>query len=167
LARLDPVADSDTLAGRVNLRETVDQMIVELGPAAFDKNIEINADYRCDGVIRGNRDMLSIMVRNLLTNAVRYTPESGSVTVRLQEEDGAVEVIVTDSGPGIAEQERSRVFERFYRQLGTQVAGTGLGLSIVARVAELHRAGISLDRGELGGLEVRVRFRKTSQSDPS
>jgi signal transduction histidine kinase len=65
---------------------------------------------------------------------------------------------VDDSGPGIPPQERSRVFERFYRQVGTLAPGSGLGLSIVKRIADLHHAAVRLETAELGGLRVEVIF---------
>ena len=80
------------------------------------------------------------MLKNLLDNALRYTPRGGSVTVRIRTVEGSVYLEVEDNGPGIPEGERQRVFDRFYRILGTNVDGSGLGLAIVREIAEQHDA---------------------------
>lgn len=107
--------------------------------------------------IRGDEAALSALVRNLLENAVRYTPVGGRLNVYVMQEEGRAFLIVADSGPGIAEEERDRVFDRFYRTLGSRVQGSGLGLSIVREVADAHGAGVTLGTSQkLGGLEVKV-----------
>ncbi len=80
------------------------------------------------------------LLRNLVDNAIRYTPSGGSVTVRVRRDSGAAYLEVEDTGPGIPESERSHVFDRFYRILGTNVDGSGLGLAIVREIAEQHSA---------------------------
>jgi two-component system, OmpR family, sensor histidine kinase TctE len=99
-------------------------------------------------------------------NAIKYTPAGGTVTVRTLA--GAEAVIeVEDSGIGIPEEERPRVFERFYRVLGNDADGSGLGLPIVAEIAELHRARIELETGAGGqGSLFRVSFPRRWESDP-
>lgn len=100
---------------------------------------------------------LSALVRNLFENAMRYTPCGGEVCVEVGLQEGAAVLRVADSGPGIAEEERERVFDRFYRVLGSGVQGSGLGLSIVREVAQAHGAMVRLDRSQsLGGLVVQV-----------
>ncbi len=80
------------------------------------------------------------LLKNLLDNALRYTPRGGSVTVRIARGETSVFIEVEDTGPGIPESERQRVFDRFYRILGTNVDGSGLGLAIVREIAEQHDA---------------------------
>jgi two-component system, OmpR family, sensor kinase len=105
--------------------------------------------------VNGNADMLRIMLRNLVDNAIRYTPGGGKVTVAVA--PGVLSV--TDTGPGIPATERERVFDRFHRLAGQDTEGSGLGLSIVARIAERDGATLSLAEGEGGaGLRVTVRF---------
>jgi two-component system sensor histidine kinase TctE len=82
------------------------------------------------------------MLKNLLDNAVRYTPSGGIVTVRVQPLSDAVRLEVEDTGPGIPEAERALVFERFYRVLGTDTDGSGLGLAIVREIVEQHDASL-------------------------
>jgi signal transduction histidine kinase len=102
--------------------------------------------------------MLRILLRNLVDNAVRYSPAGGRVIVAVAENI----LTVTDTGPGIPATERERVFDRFHRLAGQDTEGSGLGLSIVARIAELHRARIELTDGEGGnGLRVRITFAET------
>src|SRR5690606_20375285 len=107
----------------------------------------------------GNRGLLAILLRNLVDNAIRYTPAGGIVDVAVLHQAESVALTVTDSGPGIAPEEREHVLGRFHRVLGSGQDGSGLGLSIVARIAELHRATLTLDSGPAGhGLCVSVGF---------
>lgn len=100
---------------------------------------------------------LSALVRNLLENAIRYAPNGGEIDVAVGQRKGAYWLTIADTGPGIAIEERERVFDRFYRILGSGVQGSGLGLSIVREVADAHGATVTLDRSpNLGGLLVRV-----------
>jgi two-component system, OmpR family, sensor kinase len=112
------------------------------------------ATIRCDG------DAVPILLRNLLENALKYTPAGGRVTVELNRADpGYVNLLVQDSGPGIAAPERARVFEPFYRSPESSATGTGLGLAIVKAIAERHHATVKLGTSPtLGGLRVEVRF---------
>jgi two-component system sensor histidine kinase TctE len=80
------------------------------------------------------------LLKNLLDNALRYTPKGGAVTVRVARRESSAFLEVEDTGPGIPEGERQRVFDRFYRILGTNVDGSGLGLAIVREIAEQHGA---------------------------
>lgn len=112
-------------------------------------------------VISGDADALSTLVSNLIDNAVRYTPPHGRVDIAVAAETGAVVLAVRDSGGGVPEAERSRIFDRFYRGARAQgtVRGSGLGLAIVKRIAERHGATIALGAGLDGrGLGVTVRF---------
>lgn len=96
-------------------------------------------------------------MRNLVDNALRYTPAGGDVPVRTARAPGGVVLTVEDSGPGIAEAARERVFERFHRELGTGGEGSGLGLAIVAEALQQHDGRITLDTSPtLGGLRATV-----------
>jgi signal transduction histidine kinase len=99
------------------------------------------------------------LVSNLIENAIRYTPEGGRVLVTLSgQPDGRALLVVEDSGPGIAPEERLRVFDRFYRCLGRDAPGSGLGLAIVAEVASRHGATVLLEDSDIGGLRAIVEF---------
>ena len=109
--------------------------------------------------VSGDEYMLEVLARNLIDNAIRYTPAGGTVEVNVAEKTGQVFLDVTDNGSGIPPEERSKVFGRFYRILGTGKSGSGLGLAIVERIARAHGATISLTDGEnKRGLHVKVAF---------
>ena len=98
-------------------------------------------------------------MRNLLDNAIKYSPGGGTVDVEVRREADALVLSVQDSGPGIPEEDRERVLDRFYRVTRTQTTGSGLGLAIVKSIADLHGAQLVLDRSSrLGGLRVELRF---------
>jgi len=158
LARLDSGA---TFSGgaTVDLREVGADAVAELAPWALDRGIGVALLDGPAVSVRGDGALLGVMLRNLLDNAIRYTPSGGTVKVRIALDDGCPMCEVEDSGPGIAPDDRSRVLERFYRVLGTEEEGSGLGLSIVRRIAELHGGRVDLASGIGGrGLRARVTF---------
>jgi two-component system OmpR family sensor kinase len=107
----------------------------------------------------GQEEALRILARNLLDNAIKYSPVGGTVELALYREAQTLVLQVQDSGPGIPPTERARVLDRFYRVPGAEGTGSGLGLAIVQTIAELHGAVLQLDSATaLGGLQVRVRF---------
>ncbi|OZI79859.1 sensor histidine kinase [Bordetella genomosp. 2] len=112
--------------------------------------------------IAGNNILLAELLNNLVDNALRYTPAGGHVTVRVRATALHAILEVEDSGPGIAPEDRERVFDRFYRVLGTQAEGSGLGLAIVREIAQKHRAEVQIHEGtahsQLPGTCIRVIF---------
>lgn len=131
----------------VNLNRTVGEAVDRSRLAAETKHIEIRVGGRIDAPVFGDPDMLVTAVRNLIDNAVRYSPEHTRVGVGLRERDGMAQITVTDQGPGIPESEQDRVFERFYRvdsARSRQTGGTGLGLSIVKHVMAQHGGEVSV-----------------------
>jgi two-component system OmpR family sensor kinase len=114
--------------------------------------------------VPGQTDALMILMRNLVDNAIKYTPAGGTVDLSVRAVDGGATVVVEDSGPGIPEEERERVFDRFYRIAGSEASGSGLGLAIIKAIAERHGATLTLGRSErLGGLSAVVAFPKHAQ----
>jgi two-component system sensor histidine kinase SenX3 len=108
---------------------------------AESKRIEIVVGGRTDAPVFGDPDLLMTAFRNLIDNAVRYSPEGTSVGVGLRSRDGLAQISVTDQGAGIPAEEQERIFERFYRvdaARSRQTGGTGLGLSIVKHVVSNH-----------------------------
>lgn len=160
LARLEP-EDALPSITRVALADVAARAIADCAPLAEAGNIDIgltNADA-ASAIVEGNAELLAIMARNLVDNAVRYAADGGIVDVAVTRAATGVSLVVADDGPGLSADERGRVFDRFYRRVGTRQEGSGLGLSIVARIAELHRARIALDSGIGGrGLAVTVTF---------
>jgi two-component system sensor histidine kinase TctE len=114
--------------------------------------------------VLGNQKGLRILIENLVDNSIRYTPEGGLIRVKLIARD-TLHLTIEDSGPGIPYEEREKVFSPFYRVSATTSEGSGLGLAIVQRIAERHRAKISIDSSEFGGACVRIIFpiQKTEQ----
>jgi signal transduction histidine kinase len=150
LSRLeDPTNISAT---PINLSNVIKVILDGTDAAARAKQMKIAAQISSDAWVRGDDQQLSLMVRNLLDNAVRYTPERGSVWVDVFREGHDVVVRVADDGIGIPLAAQARVFERFYRindDRSRETGGTGLGLSIVKHVAELHGGHVGL-QSELG-----------------
>lgn len=111
-------------------------------------------------VVQGRLDAIGVLVRNLLDNAVRYTPEDGQIAVSCgPSADGGAFLRVADDGPGIAPAERERVFDRFYRAAGTAGGGSGIGLSLVAQIAAQHGAEVAMGTGLRGaGVALTVSF---------
>lgn len=134
-----------------------------LFPLHSEKNIEIElAPPPPDAMVYGNDIALGILIRNVVDNAIRYTPNQGFIKVEIINDRDHVIFRVTDTGPGIPAELRERVFERFYRIIGTKSQGSGLGLAIVSQIAALHHATIKLDTPKSGvGLQFDVEFLNT------
>lgn len=158
LARQEPRAEP--AHSRIALDELARDVVAELVPLADARGIDLGIAQAQPAPILGERDAIATLVRNLVDNAVRYTPPGGRVDVSvMRPEAGSVQLKVLDNGSGIAPQERSRVFDRFYRQPGVDAPGSGLGLAIVKAIADAHGAEIELGEAEPGvGLSVTVRF---------
>ena len=157
LARLDPDT-SVASSRRFDLFITCESVISDEATVALEKDMEIGLSGTRGKFIAGNQDAINVLTRNLVDNAIRYTPEKGKIDVNVKRQDNYIILIVADSGPGIPPDERERVFQRFYRQLGNTSPGSGLGLSIVSRIAELHHLDVMLKDSPLGGLQVEVWF---------
>lgn len=143
----------------VALQALCREVVADLLPQARRKQIDLGLAGEGDATVRGDAEQLRILLRNLLDNAVKYTPDGGRVDIGIAEEPGGVVLSVQDSGPGIAPEEREHVFDRFHRAGATEVPGSGLGLAIVRAIAQRHGAVVRLDRSAgLGGLEVRLSF---------
>lgn len=144
----------------VDLHKIVTEMMAYLAPHAIEKEIEIELEPApANAMINGSEIALGILIRNIVDNAIRYTPSHGEVKVAIKHEAGLVILSVTDSGTGIPPELRDRVFERFYRILGSKAPGSGLGLAIVSQIAKLHHAKITLNTPPNGiGLQFDVAF---------
>lgn len=158
LARVDALDSSVTEACRI--RSIAAEAIALLAPAALKKGVQLELLAGEEAAVHGNPELLRVLLRNLLDNSIRHSPPETSVQVNISREPGAVCLSVSDDGPGITEQERARVLERFYRPLGTLASGSGLGLSIVKRIAEVHDAALQILPAKEGkGLLVKVCFK--------
>jgi two-component system, NtrC family, sensor histidine kinase KinB len=121
-------------------------------PRAKEKAIRIETEVEPSlPEVLVDPDRIKIALSNLLGNAVRHTPDAGTVSLRVSSRDGSVRFEVVDSGAGIAREHRDRVFERFYRVPGQPSGGAGLGLSIAKEIVEAHGGTIGLEAPEAGG----------------
>jgi len=142
----------------VDLAAVSAQAVADTHALALERNIDLGLEAAAAVPLRGDPEALRILVRNLVDNAVRYTPQGGAVQVHCAKvADGAV-LEVDDTGPGLEPALRERVFDRFFRRAALQESGTGLGLAIVKAIAERHGASITLGSAPAGGLQVSVRF---------
>ncbi len=159
LARAEASTEKIHAVERLELNAMLESQVAEWVPAACLRRIDIGFERaHVPLYVDGNPVLLTELFKNLIDNAIKYTPTGGVVTVRLVADIRAI-FEVEDSGPGVPVEDRLRVFERFYRVLGTQVEGSGLGLPIVREIAELHRADVELlDARGPSGLLVRVSF---------
>jgi len=138
----------------VNLARLAAETVRDFVPRALEKRIDLGYEGPESGtplLVAGHALLLREMIRNLVDNALHYTPSGGTVTVRVMHDPfGQVVVLqVEDSGPGIPAAEREQVFQPFYRALGTNVDGSGLGLAIVREIAHQHDATIGLEDANL------------------
>jgi signal transduction histidine kinase len=161
LARSDP-EESAVDFELVELAAAAAEGITDAHDLAQARHIDLSLDAARDILVRGDPQALRILVRNLVDNAVRYTPEHGRVVVRCRETAEGTLLEVTDTGPGIAAADRERVFDRFYRRAASPESGTGLGLAIVKAIADRHGARLALDEAPGGGLRVAVTFPRAS-----
>lgn len=159
LARQEAGTATGSLPQPVQLRDLVRASVAEAHAQATLKHIDLGLGAADEGQLTGQPEALRILLRNLLDNALKYTPEHGQVDVSLRRQGAFLILAVEDSGPGIAEAERSRVVDRFYRVQGAAAGGSGLGLAIVNAIARSHGTKLMLDRSEaLGGLRVELHF---------
>ena len=155
LARLDPESGLPEPT-TVDLVPLVESVCADLGPGLLAKHLEFDLVAPPQALIFGQPEWLRILARNLIDNAVRYTPEGGQVRVEISSREGKYTLAVHDSGPGIPAAERATVLRRFRRLHHDKASGSGLGLAIVTRVAELHDAHLELGDSPLGGLAIAI-----------
>jgi two-component system OmpR family sensor kinase len=167
------VAVGRLTAGIERATRLVEQLLVlartlgDMAGSAQARDIDLGLPRADEASVAGQGDALLILLRNLIDNAIKYTPPGGTVDVEvIQGERGPV-LCVEDSGPGISPEERERVFSRFYRVPGSAAGGSGLGLAIIKAIAERHGAALVLGQsGRLGGLQVKVEFPATRKAAP-
>ena len=162
LLTLSKLGDEEALTDihPVDLHKLATEIIAYLAPHALEKNIEIElSPVNKPLFILGNDTAIGILIRNVVDNAIRYTPDGGNVKISIFQTQSQVILRTQDSGPGVPLELRERIFERFFRILGTKASGSGLGLAIVSQIAALHHAEIRLDTPEDGiGLQFDVAF---------
>jgi len=158
LSRADARAMQSQPMQRVDLKALCEAMLETHLDAATAKRIDLGLDAQAVQVM-GHEWLLRELLGNLVDNAVKYTPEGGTVTIRCGRRPEGVFLEVEDDGPGVAPAERQRVLERFYRVQGTQGEGNGLGLAIADEIARVHHSHLELLPGGAGrGLKVSLVF---------
>jgi two-component system sensor histidine kinase QseC len=159
LSRLLPESSLQS-AKKINLSRITTEVVAFLAPEAISKNIDIALVGGEDNIqIFGISTGISILMRNLVDNAIRYTPHNGEIYIFIEKIKQHPQIRVVDNGPGIAPELRNQVFERFYRVTGMQSPGSGLGLAIVREIASIHQAKIFLNTPKSGqGLEIKLVF---------
>jgi two-component system sensor histidine kinase TctE len=160
LARNEPDGQGRYAFTRLDLSHLAQECTAHWVPAALEKNIDLGYEGgAAQAMVHGDATGLAEMLNNLIDNAIRYTPEGGHVTVSVRNAEGGAALSVEDNGTGIEPQYRERVFERFFRILGSGQSGSGLGLAIVAEVARRHDARLKLDSGSNGaGTRISIGF---------
>lgn len=160
LARNEPDGQGNYTFTRLDINRLARGCTAHWVPAALEKNIDLGFEEApLRAMVRGDATSLAEMLNNLIDNAIRYTQAGGHITVSVSAAGEGVELCVEDNGPGIEPQYRERVFERFFRILGSGQNGSGLGLAIVAEIAKRHAARLDLGEGSgSNGTRVCIRF---------
>ncbi|KMQ81081.1 Sensory histidine kinase QseC [Candidatus Burkholderia pumila] len=162
LARSEP--DSKGVTTNVDLHALLDDCVRAYVLVAQERGVDLGIESSEAASVIGDADALRVMFNNLIDNATKYTAKGGCVDVSLKVKDAHPVVEISDTGPGIPQEERERVFDRFYRvgegaeRARTDMAGSGLGLAIVRRIAEQQGARVELHESAAGGLRAVVRF---------
>lgn len=152
LSRLDSLDNLQDVAD-ISLEELLQSAVMDVYHPAQQAHIDVRLQINAHGIKRtGQPLLLSLMVRNLLDNAIRYSPQGSIVEVTLNDRYFSVK----DNGPGVAPDVLRHIGERFYRPPGQRVTGSGLGLSIVRRIATLHGMSASFDNVAQGGFEAKI-----------
>ncbi|WP_410752715.1 quorum sensing histidine kinase QseC [Citrobacter youngae] len=152
LSRLDSLDNLQDVAD-ISFEELLQSAVMDIYHPAQQAHIDVRLQINAHGITRtGQPLLLSLMVRNLLDNAIRYSPQGSIVEVTLNARNFSVK----DNGPGVAPEILTHIGERFYRPPGQSVTGSGLGLSIVRRIATLHGMSASFGNAPQGGFEVKI-----------
>jgi two-component system, OmpR family, sensor histidine kinase TctE len=144
----------------IDLKEIAQEVTLQMVPSALKKQIDLGFDSEVtSSMVLGDSSRIKEMIGNLIENAILYTQPHGKVTVSVKREAGEIVLAVEDNGPGIPAEEREKVFDRFYRRMGSGQEGSGLGLAIVKEIAQLHQATIEIvDDVKQQGLNIQISF---------
>ncbi|MCC7217016.1 MAG: sensor histidine kinase N-terminal domain-containing protein [Burkholderiales bacterium] len=165
LARLEPEGLRPEHA-RCDLAELAREAVADVVPQALARTIDVDLAAEAPVAVRGDGRLLRILLRNVLDNAIRYSPAATAIHVRVGRRDGSAFVSVADEGPGVPREQRARLGQRFFRMQEAQAPGSGLGLSIALRIAEVHGAVLAFDAASnAGGLVVTLTFAHAAQED--
>jgi two-component system sensor histidine kinase QseC len=158
LARLDPEQKESLAKTKFDFSLLMQDVIKALQPFADSKQIKINVVLAEQACVLANEQLLFSALRNLLDNAIRYSPEQAQVFVKLTIEKQQLRLWIENSGHGVEAAVIQRLGERFYRALGTKTQGSGLGLSICQKIVDLHAGQLLFSSSDLGGLKVELQL---------
>lgn len=165
LARQDAPA-TERKESRLDICAILRETVAELLSLAERRRIDLGLQVHSTPIAFGNADEIRSVLQNLIDNALRYSPEGSSVEIVVEEAVDTIEIKIVDEGPGIPEEQLTRVFGRFVRIEGSDVEGSGLGLAIAKRAAERNRATLSLvNRRDRSGLIASLRMRRCSEHE--
>jgi two-component system, OmpR family, sensor histidine kinase TctE len=158
LGRADPAANMAAKNQSVVLSAIVGEVVAKFFDRALQSNIDLGVEVQPVSIL-ADPSLLDDLLSNLVDNALKYTPAGGSITVSAGARNGSPYLAVEDNGPGIPEQERQRVRQRFYRLPNSPGHGSGLGLAIVDEIAQLYGASMTIGPGSSGrGTKVLLQF---------
>ncbi len=159
LARQQANSDFDKSVKPIEINQLCLLAFNDLYPLAQQKHIDMGLLQSDECFVLGQEEAIRIMLRNLLDNSIKYSPEFSKVDLKVVLNGRSVCMLVEDSGPGIPDADIERSMDRFYRIPGSSVSGSGLGLSIVKAIADVHSARVEMRKSnDLGGLAVCVIF---------
>jgi len=124
---------------RIDMKEIIGDVVKSFSAEILKKRMEVKTEIPAGAVtLTGDKDRLTQVVINLFSNALKYTPEGGLVRMKLLKRNGEIGIEIQDSGPGIAVEDREKVFDKFERLTAEKQEGTGLGLPIAKDIIVLH-----------------------------
>ncbi|MGC9108958.1 MAG: phage tail tube assembly chaperone [Caldimicrobium sp.] len=133
----------------INLKEIIEEVIAQLRGLSSDKKLKFQINVREDLTLYADKEKLLIVLSNLIINAIKYSPEAGTITISAYEKDNKIRVEVEDEGKGLSEEDLDKIFERFYKK---DSGGFGLGLAIAKAYVEIHKGHIGAEPREKGAL---------------
>ena len=159
LLLLSRVSQQEILFEKVSLGDVIKEIISHYAVRIADKNIALTLNAQGPLPLHSQSDLLHTLIGTILDNAIKYTPKDGDIIIDASQSNGITKVTITDSGEGIPEYEREKVFDRFYRLPATKQSGSGLGLAIAKQIATMLGADISLETPKnTKGLSVLITF---------
>ena len=156
LARLDPTEHEQLPLQVVDLKQLLNEVLQRLHFLSDEKQLNIAVTCTDLILLSVHSELMFSCFRNLMDNAIRYTPSHGKIEITVQEHHDHVIVVIENTGTGLTQELIQHFGERFYRVLGTQTQGSGLGLSICKKIVALHHGEIQFSPSTLGGLKVRL-----------
>jgi len=159
LARLDPEHAENLPKTHLDLKEVVQEATQALSLFAKEKHIQTHVDITAQSnMLHANQQLIFTCIRNMIDNAIRYSVEQGQIYISLEQQQGAIALVIENEGQGVDSDILARLGERFYRALGTKTQGSGLGLSICKKIIELHQGKMRFSQSSYGGLKVSIQL---------